>query len=83
MKIKKFLKNIEEFFRTNKKEEESLLEALQKLQDKKTKLSEKINKEDLKEENRQNIDDKLKMIDDLKRKIEKKIAKINSKNNKE
>ena len=39
MKIKKFLKNIEEFFRTNKKEEESLLEALQKLQDKKTKLS--------------------------------------------
>ncbi|MGJ0288957.1 hypothetical protein NG776_00430 [Aliarcobacter cryaerophilus] len=83
MKIKKFLKNIEEFFRTNKKEEESLLEALQKLQDKKTKLSEKINKEDFKEENRQNIDDKLKMIDDLKRKIEKKIAKINSKNNKE
>lgn len=83
MKIKKFLKNIEEFFRTNKKEEESLLEALQKLQDKKTKLSEKINKEDFKEENRQNIDDKLKMVDDLKRKIEKKIAKINSKNNKE
>lgn len=83
MKIKKFLKNIEEFFRTNKKEEESLLEALQKLQDKKTKLSEKINKEDFKEENRQNIDDKLKMIDDLKRKIEKRIAKINSKNNKE
>ena len=48
MKIKKFLKNIEEFFRTNKKEEESLLEALQKRQDKKTKLSEKINKEDFK-----------------------------------
>ncbi len=58
MKIKKFLKNIEEFFRTNKKEEVSLLEALQKLQDKKTKLSEKINKEDFKEENRQNIDNR-------------------------
>lgn len=83
MKINKFLKNIEDFFRTNKKEEESLLEALEKLQDKKTKLFEKINKEDFKEENRQNIEDKLKMIEDLKRKIEKKIVKINSKKSKE
>lgn len=68
MKINKFLNNIEEFFEINKKEEESLLEAIQKLEDKKIKLLEKINKEDFKEENRQNLEDKLKMVDDLKRK---------------
>ncbi|RXI27737.1 hypothetical protein CRU87_07470 [Aliarcobacter trophiarum LMG 25534] len=81
MKINKFLNNIEEFFEINKKEEESLLEAIQKLEDKKIKLLEKINKEDFKEENRQNLEDKLKMVDDLKRKIEKKIVKINLKRN--
>lgn len=79
MKVKKFLKNIEDFFKSHKKEEILLEEALLKLEAKRLKLFDKIKKEDYKEEDRESLEEKLKMVEELEKKIEKKLNKLNSK----
>lgn len=83
MKIKKFIKKIEDFFETNKKEETSLFEALSKLEEKRQKIVYKLENSDFKDENKNSLEDKLKLVAELKRKIEKKLNKLKIKNSKE
>jgi len=77
MKIEEFLNNIEEFFRTNKKEINKLEDALKKLQEKQEKLLKRLKNKDFlkKEDDQQSLKNKLNMIKELKKKIKKKIQK--------
>jgi len=77
MKIEKFLNNIEEFFRANKKEINKLEDALKKLQEKQEKLLKRLKNKDFlkKEDYQQSLRNKLKMVKELKKKIKKKIQK--------
>lgn len=83
MKINKFLKNIEDFFKSNKKEQDSLNEALLKLDDKMLKLFDKKNRNDFSEDDIENLQNKIKMVEELRAKIQKKIEKLNSRTSKE
>ncbi len=81
MKIKKFLKNIEEFFKTNKKEQNSLKEALFKLEEKRVKLENRLLFSEFGDEKKEHLQEKLKMIKDMKIKIDKKLEKLKTKSN--
>ncbi|WP_198305649.1 hypothetical protein [Arcobacter vandammei] len=80
MKIKKFLKSIEEFFKTNKKEQNSLEEALFKLEEKRVKLENRLLFGEFGDEKKEHLQEKLKMIKDMKIKIDKKLEKLKIKN---
>lgn len=76
MKINKFLKDINDFFKSNKKEKESLLDALEKLYYKKLKLISKIENNDFSDEANDVVEGKIVMVEDMIKKIEKRVKKL-------
>ncbi|HJE03891.1 hypothetical protein AAX26_00510 [Aliarcobacter thereius] len=83
MKLKKFLKNVKEFFQENKNEERALEEALEKLRVKRAEIKENISNKEFVKEDKESLKNKIKIVDDLIEKIIKKQNKLKIKNNKE
>lgn len=79
MKIKKFIRNIKDFFDENKNEYDLLLQILEELEDKKSSLNKKLSNSNLDKNDKENLKNNIKIVDELIAKIEKKREKLDRK----
>ena len=79
MKIKKFIKNIKDFFDENKNEYYLILQILEELEDKKSSLNKKLSNSNLDKNEKENLKNNIKIVDELIAKIEKKREKLDRK----
>jgi Trp operon repressor len=79
MKIKKFIKNIKDFFDENKNEYDLILQILEELEDKKSSLNKKLSNSNLDKNEKENLKNNIKIVDELIAKIEKKREKLDRK----
>ena len=79
MKIKKFIKNIKDFFDENKNEYYLILQILEELEDKKSSLNKKLSNSNLDKNEKANLKNNIKIVDELIAKIEKKREKLDRK----
>ena len=79
MKIKKFIKNIKDFFDENKNEYDLILQILEELEDKKSSLNKKLSNSNLDKNEKANLKNNIKIVDELIAKIEKKREKLDRK----
>lgn len=75
MKIKKFLQDIKNFFKSDKIKKDNLKKVLTKLENKKKKFQRKIENHEFEGENIENIHNKIIMIEEFIQKAKKQIKK--------